>query len=68
MVIILKILKDAFEALDADKSGFIDKKEFSDIMKGSGFKDNEIDELMNQIDTDNDGKINLKEFCESFKI
>lgn len=57
----------AFDAFDADGSGFIDAKEISKVCEQLGVDASgaEIAELIAQADTDGDGKISKEEFSKS---
>ena len=63
-----KVLKLAFRFFDKDNSGEIDFKEIKELFcQGIDDKNNDIDEIMNQIikevDKNKDGKITFEEFC-----
>ena len=72
-----KFLKEAFEAFDADKSGSIDLKERTAVMKSyselvkepaDDKKVKEVSEkIMKAVDKGGDGKISLAEFIAAFK-
>ncbi|KAI3884237.1 hypothetical protein MKW92_044334 [Papaver armeniacum] len=54
----------AFQFFDKDKSGFITVDELEVAMKDYGMGDEgSIKEIISEVDTDNDGKINYDEFC-----
>lgn len=56
-------LKKAFEVYDTDKSGAIDAKELRNILGGeSGFDDKVWAEIINEVDKNGDGEIELAEF------
>ncbi|CAI0437221.1 unnamed protein product [Linum tenue] len=54
----------AFQYFDKDSSGFITKDELEMAMKDYGIADDAtIREIIAEVDTDNDGRINYEEFC-----
>ncbi|XP_055805522.1 calcium-dependent protein kinase-like [Solanum dulcamara] len=54
----------AFQYFDADQSGFITKDELESAMKEYGMGDEAtIKEIIVEVDTDHDGRINYEEFC-----
>lgn len=63
-------LRLAFEAVDADGSGFITANELKKLFKDSGHgndvSDTDIDELIKACDTDKDNKISFEEFVKAF--
>ncbi|OVA06601.1 Protein kinase domain [Macleaya cordata] len=57
-------LYKAFQFFDKDKSGFITRDELQVAMKDYGMGDEaSIREIISEVDTDNDGRINYEEFC-----
>ncbi|CAH1434726.1 calcium-dependent protein kinase 9 isoform X2 [Lactuca sativa] len=57
-------LYKAFQHFDTDGSGFITRDELESAMKKYGMGDEAtIKEIISEVDTDNDGKINYEEFC-----
>ena len=58
-------LINAFIILDRDKDGFLSKKELATALSqlGDGFTEKEIQEIINQVDSDSGGKINFMEFA-----
>ena len=62
-------LKAAFEVFDKDGNGYIDREELKDIMKqlGNNFTDQQISKMMEEADTDKDGKIDFGEFKQMMK-
>lgn len=57
-------LYKAFQYFDKDGSGFITMDELEVSMKEHGLGDDDtIKEIISEVDTDNDGKINYEEFC-----
>lgn len=61
-------LYKAFEFFDKDRSGFITREELKQAMTDYGMGDEAtIDEVLNDVDTDHDGKINYDEFVEMMK-
>ncbi|KFK42039.1 hypothetical protein AALP_AA2G204000 [Arabis alpina] len=56
-------LLEAFKFFDKDRSGFITRDELKHSMTQYGMGDDAtIDEVINDVDTDNDGRINYEEF------
>lgn len=54
----------AFQYFDKDNSGFITRDELEIAMKEHGMGDEAtIREIISEVDTDNDGRINYDEFC-----
>ena len=54
----------AFQYFDKDHSGFITRDELESAMKEYGMGDEAtIKEIIAEVDTDNDGRINYEEFC-----
>ncbi|KAB1215199.1 Calcium-dependent protein kinase isoform 2 [Morella rubra] len=54
----------AFQYFDTDNSGFITMDELEKAMKEYGMGDDDtIKEIIAEVDTDNDGRINYEEFC-----
>ncbi|KAG1368313.1 calcium-dependent protein kinase 19 [Cocos nucifera] len=61
-------LYKAFQYFDKDKSGFITRDELESAMKEHGIGDaSTIKEIISEVDTDNDGRINYEEFCAMMK-
>ncbi|CAL0310855.1 unnamed protein product [Lupinus luteus] len=64
-------LYKAFQYFDKDNSGFITGDELQTAMKEYGMGDDatineiisEVDTIISEVDTDNDGRINFEEFC-----
>ncbi|KAI9115605.1 hypothetical protein K1719_013274 [Acacia pycnantha] len=57
-------LNKAFQYFDKDHSGFITMDELETAMKEYGMGDEgTIKEIISEVDTDNDGRINYDEFC-----
>ncbi|KAK0600170.1 hypothetical protein LWI29_012451 [Acer saccharum] len=57
-------LYKAFQHFDKDSSGFITVDELETAMKEYGMGDDDtIKEIISEVDTDNDGRINYEEFC-----
>ena len=57
-------LKQAFDMFDTDGNGFVTKDELKIVMEKLGEKLSsvEIDEMISEADTDNDGQVNWEEF------
>ena len=62
-------MKVAFKMFDKDKNGYIERDELKQMMTKLGEKltDGEIDEMMKEADTDNDGRVNYNEFLAMMK-
>uniref|UniRef100_A0A803M1X1 non-specific serine/threonine protein kinase n=1 Tax=Chenopodium quinoa TaxID=63459 RepID=A0A803M1X1_CHEQI len=61
-------LLKAFRYFDKDNSGFITMDELENEMMIYGIADeSSIKEIISEVDTDNDGKINYDEFCAVMK-
>ncbi|MFS7984848.1 putative non-specific serine/threonine protein kinase [Helianthus anomalus] len=64
-----KFVKDghlykAFQHFDTDNSGFITRDELETAMKNYGMGDEAtIKDIITEVDTDNDGKINYEKIC-----
>ncbi|RUS88897.1 hypothetical protein EGW08_003336 [Elysia chlorotica] len=58
-------MKDAFEMFDTDHNGYIDADEFKTFMMtlGDQMTEEQVSEMMKEVDTNGDGKIDYKEFC-----
>ncbi|XP_027184466.1 calcium-dependent protein kinase-like [Coffea eugenioides] len=57
-------LYKAFQHFDTDHSGFITRDELESAMMEYGMGDEAtIKEIISEVDTDNDGRINYEEFC-----
>ncbi|KAJ8618203.1 hypothetical protein MRB53_014389 [Persea americana] len=58
----------AFQFFDKDHSGFITRDELKQAMTEYGMGDEAtINEIINDVDTDNDGRINYEEFADMMK-
>ncbi|OWM82611.1 calcium-dependent protein kinase 20-like isoform X2 [Punica granatum] len=55
-------LHAAFSYFDEDGSGYITKDELQQACKKFGLEDIQLEELMNEVDQDNDGRIDYSEF------
>ncbi|KAI7726200.1 hypothetical protein M8C21_027346 [Ambrosia artemisiifolia] len=61
-------LYKAFQHFDTDGSGFITRDELETAMKEYGMGDEAtIKDIISEVDTDNDGKINYEEFCNMMR-
>lgn len=57
-------LNKAFQYFDKDNSGFITRDELETAMQEYGMGDpSTIREIISEVDSDNDGRINYEEFC-----
>merc|ERR1711934_260453 len=59
-----EIIMEAFKIMDADGSGALSHAEMRDVLQHLGEKmdDEEITDLINTVDLDGDGEVDLKEF------
>jgi len=64
-----RVLKEAFDMFDADGGGSITHEEFRTKMLNSGIEigQHEVDEIINEVDSNHDGVINLREFAFMLK-
>ena len=53
-------MKKAFDMVDTDNSGFLEKEEIRKMMDGMG--DDQLNEYFTNADLDGDGKISFREF------
>mmetsp|Transcript_67753 Transcript_67753/g.124694 ORF Transcript_67753/g.124694 Transcript_67753/m.124694 type:complete len:540 (+) Transcript_67753:57-1676(+) len=60
------LLKQTFRRFDTDNSGYITEANLRDVL-GDTFEGAEVDELMSEIKTRNDGKISCEEFIYYLK-
>lgn len=60
--------KEVFELFDKDRDGAISTKELGDVMSALGTNPTqaELQEMINEVDTDGSGKIEFKEFLDLF--
>jgi calmodulin len=60
--------REIFNLFDKDKDGSITTKELGEVMKALGANptQSELQEMLNEVDTDGSGKIEFKEFLELF--
>ena len=58
------LVKQAFDAVDADGSGLLDRDEIRALLENLGRRPTEadIDEAMSQLDTDSSGEVDFAEF------
>jgi hypothetical protein len=57
---------EAFDRLDSDDTGFISKDNLREIL-GKDAEAKEIDRLISEFDSDNDGQLSYKEFLVMFR-
>ena len=59
-------LKEAFSLFDQDGSGSIEKEELGAVMRSLGQNptEAELDDMMNEVDTDGSGEMDFKEFLQ----
>lgn len=57
---------DAFKIFDLDGDGYITAKELGKVLENMGepLKDYELQEMIDEVDADHDGKLNLEEFVQ----
>ncbi|XP_063684874.1 calmodulin-like [Bolinopsis microptera] len=57
-------IRIAFQALDKDNNGYIEKLELLQIMRGLGeqLTEKDVEDMIKEGDLDEDGRINLEEF------
>ena len=57
-------LEGAFKLMDTNSDGFITRDELTTLLKSvdSNVSDDVVTEMINEADTNNDGKINFQEF------
>lgn len=61
-------LYKAFQYFDQDNSGYITRDELETAMQDYGIADlSTIKEIIAEVDSDNDGRINFEEFCNMMK-
>ena len=58
-------IKEAFRVFDKDGNGFISAAELRHVMTNLGEKltDEEVNEMINEADTDGDGQVNYEGLC-----
>lgn len=63
-------LIEAFSIFDQDKSGLISAKELKNVCMQTGDKlsDSEIDEILENADTNSDGMLSIEEFAQMLLI
>ncbi|KAF0696477.1 Aste57867_12772 [Aphanomyces stellatus] len=63
-------IEQAFKVFDADGSGTIEYDEFMNILKkmDTGLSDQQMFELMRTADTNDDGRLDFKEFVSRFEV
>jgi CRP-like cAMP-binding protein len=61
-------LREAFDAVDFNKSGFIDLSDIAKMLKqmDSTFTDEEIQEILESLDLDRSGNVSFEEFVKMF--
>ena len=64
-----EVAKAAFDAVDADRSGFIDEPELKTVMSSVAQdigmdqpNDSDVRDVLRELDTNRDGRISLEEF------
>lgn len=61
-------LRVAFDQIDTDRSGFIDKDEMRHLFAALEMPQEKMESLMKQIDGDGDGKVSFKEFASNVNL
>ncbi|KAL7682977.1 putative serine/threonine-protein phosphatase with EF-hands [Plasmopara halstedii] len=67
-------IRNAFRMFDAKNSGFISRTDFRtairtfNVVLNSPLSDDQIEELLNYLDSDQDGVISYKEFFDGFRV
>uniref|UniRef100_A0A5B7BIF3 Putative calmodulin-like protein 3 n=1 Tax=Davidia involucrata TaxID=16924 RepID=A0A5B7BIF3_DAVIN len=63
------VLKSIFATFDKNNDGFITKKELRESLKNIGMlmTEREVEEMVEKVDSNGDGLIDLDEFCEMFE-
>uniref|UniRef100_A0A5B7BC52 Putative calmodulin-like protein 3 n=1 Tax=Davidia involucrata TaxID=16924 RepID=A0A5B7BC52_DAVIN len=63
-----EVMKSVFATFDKNKDGFITKKELTESLKSMGMlmTEREVGEMVEKVDSNGDGLIDLDEFCELF--
>lgn len=56
-------LMAAFEYFDVDGCGYITKEHLFEALKQYGDIDQNIEQILSEVDTDHDGRIDYGEFC-----
>eukprot|EP00029_Vermamoeba_vermiformis_P002959 TRINITY_DN13325_c0_g1_i1.p1 TRINITY_DN13325_c0_g1~~TRINITY_DN13325_c0_g1_i1.p1 ORF type:complete len:162 (+),score=53.64 TRINITY_DN13325_c0_g1_i1:128-613(+) len=61
--------KEAFKVFDKDGNGYIEPAELKQVMQSLGetLTDADIEDMMKEADTDNDGRVNYDEFVNMMK-
>lgn len=57
----------AFSTFDTDESGYITHDELLDALKAHGMDIEGVDQILKDVDTDNDGKIDYNEFVQMMR-
>lgn len=58
-------MRDAFKTFDADGSGYLEREEFKRVLTQMGkdrLTEEQFEALMQDVDTDEDGRVNVEEF------
>ncbi|CAK9071962.1 unnamed protein product [Durusdinium trenchii] len=57
------LLRSAFQRFDVDNEGYVTKKKLR-MLLGDSLSEDELDDVMNEVDADHDGRISMNEFVE----
>ncbi|XP_012937682.1 calmodulin, striated muscle [Aplysia californica] len=60
-------LRATFQDFDSDNSGYIGLEEVRTILEGAGEDPSLADQVLDAVDTNDDGKINAEEFLRAWK-
>lgn len=59
-----RVLNEIFDAFDEDGSGFIESQELKEILQDACANDQEFNKLLEEIDSNGDGKLSKEEFVD----
>ena len=63
----MQMIKEVFDNFDKDKGGYIDSRELASVLRalGRGKDQKEIDEFMEKVDKNKNGRIERQEFMDA---